>query len=32
MRAIATGVEAITPTILDETGFIPPSQRRRMAV
>lgn len=31
-RAIATGVEAITPTILDETGFIPPSQRRRMAV
>jgi hypothetical protein len=31
-RAIVTGVEAITPTILDETGFIPPSQRRRIAV
>jgi Bacterial TniB protein len=31
-RAIATGVEAITVEVVDETGFIPPSQRRRMAV
>ena len=31
-RAIATGVEAITIEVIDETGFIPPSQRRRMAV
>ena len=31
-RAIATGIEAITVEVIDETGFIPPSQRRRMAV
>lgn len=31
-RAVASGAEAITPAVLDEIGFIPPSQRRRMAV
>jgi hypothetical protein len=32
VRAITTGSEAISATVIDETGFIPPSQRRRVAV
>jgi hypothetical protein len=32
VRAVATGAEAISATILEETGFISPSQRRRVAV
>lgn len=30
--AISSGTEAITMNIIDEMGFVPPSQRRRMAV
>jgi hypothetical protein len=32
VHAVTTGVEAITPTVIDESGFISPSQRRRVAV
>lgn len=32
IRAISSGTEAITVKIIDEIGFIPPSQRRRVAV
>jgi hypothetical protein len=32
VRAISSGTEAITLKIIDEIGFIPPSQRRRVAV
>jgi hypothetical protein len=32
IRAISSGTEAITMKIIDEIGFIPPSQRRRVAV
>jgi hypothetical protein len=32
VRAVTTGAEAISANILDETGFISPSQRRRVAV
>jgi hypothetical protein len=32
VRAISSGTEAITVKIIDEIGFIPPSQRRRVAV
>lgn len=31
-RAISSGTEAITMQVIDEMDFIPPSQRRRMAV
>jgi hypothetical protein len=30
--AISSGAEAITMNIIDQMGFVPPSQRRRMAV
>jgi len=32
VRAVATGVEAITTEVLEETVFTPPSERRRVAV
>jgi len=32
VRAITTGSESISATVIDESGFIPPSQRRRVAV
>lgn len=32
VHAVSAGTEAITAKVLDETGFIPPSQRRRVAV
>jgi hypothetical protein len=32
VRAITSGTEAITPKLIDETGFISPSRRRRVAV
>lgn len=32
VRAITTGSEAICTNVIDESGFIPPSQRRRVAV
>ena len=32
VRAAASGTEAITAKLIDETGFISPSQRRRVAV
>lgn len=32
VRAVMTGVEAITAKLIDETGFISPTQRRRVAV
>lgn len=32
VRAVTSGAEAITATLIDETGFISPSQRRRVAV
>ncbi|MGB6451374.1 MAG: TniB family NTP-binding protein [Steroidobacteraceae bacterium] len=32
VRAVSTGAEAITGKLIDETGFISPSQRRRVAV
>lgn len=31
-RAVTTGAEAITAKLIDETGFISPTQRRRVAV
>jgi hypothetical protein len=31
-RAVASGTESITAKLIDETGFISPSQRRRVAV
>lgn len=31
-RAVSSGTEAITAEIIDQTGFIAPSQRRRVAV
>jgi hypothetical protein len=30
VRAISTGTEAITASVVDETAFIPPSERRRV--
>lgn len=32
VRAVTTGTEAITGKLIDETGFISPSQRRRVAI
>jgi Bacterial TniB protein len=32
VRAVTTGAEAISAEIIDQTGFISPSQRRRVAV
>jgi len=32
VRAVVTGAEAITAKLIDETGFISPTQRRRVAV
>jgi hypothetical protein len=32
VRAVTSGTEAITAKLVDETGFISPSQRRRVAV
>ena len=32
VRAVMTGAEAITAKLIDETGFISPTQRRRVAV
>ena len=32
VRAVTSGAEAITAKLVDETGFISPSQRRRVAV
>jgi hypothetical protein len=32
VRAVSTGKEAITTDLIDQTGFIAPSQRRRVAV
>jgi hypothetical protein len=32
VRAVTSGTEAITPKVIDETGFISPSRRRRVAV
>ncbi len=32
VRAVMTGTEAITAKLIDETGFISPTQRRRVAV
>lgn len=32
VRAVTSGTEAITAKLIDETGFISPSQRRRIAV
>jgi hypothetical protein len=32
VRAITSGTEAITPKLIDELGYISPSQRRRVAV
>jgi type II secretory pathway predicted ATPase ExeA len=32
VRAVSTGTEAITTKLIDEIGFISPSQRRRVAV
>jgi TniB protein len=32
VRAVTSGAEAITAKILDEVGFVSPSQRRRVAV
>lgn len=32
VRAVTSGTETITATLIDETGFISPSQRRRVAV
>jgi hypothetical protein len=32
VRAITSGAESISAKIIDETGYIPPSQRRRVAV
>jgi len=32
VRAVTSGTEAITAKLIDETGFISPSQRRRVAV
>jgi hypothetical protein len=32
VRAVSTGTEAITTKLIDETGFVSPSQRRRVAV
>jgi hypothetical protein len=32
VRAIASGTESITAKLIDEMGFISPSQRRRVAV
>ena len=32
VRAVTTGSESITAKVIDETGFISPSQRRRVAV
>ena len=32
VRAVTTGTEAITAKLIDETGFISPSQRRRVAI
>jgi type II secretory pathway predicted ATPase ExeA len=32
VRAVSSGTEAITAKLIDETGFIAPSQRRRVAV
>lgn len=31
VRAVVTGVESITPEVLQETLFTPPSERRRVA-
>jgi len=32
VRAVTSGTEALTAKLIDETGFISPSQRRRIAV
>jgi hypothetical protein len=32
VRAVTSGAESITAKLVDETGFISPSQRRRVAV
>jgi len=32
VRAVSSGAEAITADLIDQTGFIAPSQRRRVAV
>jgi hypothetical protein len=32
VRAVTSGSEAISAKTIDETGYIPPSQRRRVAV
>jgi type II secretory pathway predicted ATPase ExeA len=32
VRAVTTGTDAITGKLIDETGFISPSQRRRVAI
>jgi type II secretory pathway predicted ATPase ExeA len=32
VRAVTSGTEAITAKLIDETGFVSPSQRRRVAV
>jgi hypothetical protein len=32
VRAVSSGKEAITADLIDQTGFIAPSQRRRVAV
>jgi hypothetical protein len=32
VRAVSSGAETITTDLIDQTGFIAPSQRRRVAV